>query len=81
MCSEWLIGFESGVLSFQVPEYKEDIRYIHHTEYVDVPKEIVERVPKIERVIVEKWIDVPGEVINQWMMHALIYLQKDELEH
>eukprot|EP01057_Protomagalhaensia_wolfi_P001480 Protomagalhaensia_wolfi_Nauph_80__1479@NODE_1897_length_1285_cov_1736_543339_g545_i2_p1_GENE_NODE_1897_length_1285_cov_1736_543339_g545_i2NODE_1897_length_1285_cov_1736_543339_g545_i2_p1_ORF_typecomplete_len318_score63_41IMCp/PF12314_8/0_0014IMCp/PF12314_8/1_6e12IMCp/PF12314_8/1_8e04Phage_hub_GP28/PF11110_8/8_6Phage_hub_GP28/PF11110_8/27_NODE_1897_length_1285_cov_1736_543339_g545_i22021155 len=48
----------------EVPQIHEMIRQVPVRQVVDVPREVVKYVPKIETKIVEKEVQVPGEIIE-----------------
>lgn len=48
----------------EVPRIEEVITHVPRREVVDVPREVIKRVPKIETVIVEKIVEVPGEIVE-----------------
>lgn len=48
----------------EVPQIREEIKYVPKHEYVERPIEVIEHVPKIERRVVEKIVDVPGQVVE-----------------
>lgn len=48
----------------QVPKYQEVVRHVPVRQVVDVPREVIKYVPKIETKIVEREVEVPGEVIE-----------------
>eukprot|EP01054_Gregarina_sp_Poly1_P001769 Gregarina_sp_Poly_1__1768@NODE_1459_length_4095_cov_53_046425_g966_i0_p1_GENE_NODE_1459_length_4095_cov_53_046425_g966_i0NODE_1459_length_4095_cov_53_046425_g966_i0_p1_ORF_typecomplete_len426_score36_26IMCp/PF12314_8/0_079IMCp/PF12314_8/3_4e13IMCp/PF12314_8/1_8e04IMCp/PF12314_8/2_5e03_NODE_1459_length_4095_cov_53_046425_g966_i011932470 len=48
----------------EVPQYQEDVKYVHKHEVIDVPREVIEHVPRIENRVREEIIDVPGQVIE-----------------
>lgn len=50
--------------SLQVPEVCEVIKHVPVREVVEVPKEVVKYVQKKETRIVEKVVEVPGDVID-----------------
>jgi len=47
-----------------VPQIQEVIRHVPVKQYVDVPKEVIRYVPRVETKLVEKEVEVPGEVIE-----------------
>jgi len=48
----------------EVPQVHEVVRHVPRREVVEVPREIIRHVPKIETKVVEKRIEVPGQVIE-----------------
>lgn len=54
----------SNPLSFQVPKIQEVYRHVPVKQIIDVPREVLKYVPKIETKIVEKEVEVPGQVIE-----------------
>lgn len=47
-----------------VPQIQEVIRHVAVKQVIEVPKEIIRRVPKIETKVVEREVEVPGEIIE-----------------
>eukprot|EP01053_Blabericola_migrator_P012810 Blabericola_migrator_1__12809@NODE_825_length_6370_cov_320_094241_g582_i0_p3_GENE_NODE_825_length_6370_cov_320_094241_g582_i0NODE_825_length_6370_cov_320_094241_g582_i0_p3_ORF_typecomplete_len343_score57_61IMCp/PF12314_8/0_015IMCp/PF12314_8/5_4e12IMCp/PF12314_8/25IMCp/PF12314_8/1_2e03DUF1380/PF07128_12/1_7e02DUF1380/PF07128_12/7_2_NODE_825_length_6370_cov_320_094241_g582_i038934921 len=48
----------------EVPQVQEVVRHVPVRQVVDVPREVVKYVPKVETKIVEKEVEVAGEVIE-----------------
>eukprot|EP01055_Gregarina_sp_Pseudo9_P000986 Gregarina_sp_Pseudo_9__985@NODE_1633_length_1437_cov_631_085837_g1513_i0_p1_GENE_NODE_1633_length_1437_cov_631_085837_g1513_i0NODE_1633_length_1437_cov_631_085837_g1513_i0_p1_ORF_typecomplete_len317_score46_96IMCp/PF12314_8/0_0059IMCp/PF12314_8/8_1e14IMCp/PF12314_8/1_8e04Phage_hub_GP28/PF11110_8/3_4e03Phage_hub_GP28/PF11110_8/15Phage_hub_GP28/PF11110_8/48DUF5520/PF17658_1/65DUF5520/PF17658_1/1_7e03DUF5520/PF17658_1/18_NODE_1633_length_1437_cov_631_085837_g1513_i03461296 len=48
----------------EVPQIQEVLRTVPVRQVVEVPREVVKYVPKIETKIVEKEVEVPGEIIE-----------------
>eukprot|EP00914_Ancora_sagittata_P005886 GHVO01011834.1.p1 GENE.GHVO01011834.1~~GHVO01011834.1.p1 ORF type:complete len:344 (-),score=62.00 GHVO01011834.1:116-1120(-) len=47
-----------------VPQYQEVVKYVPIHQVVDVPKEIIKTVPRLETRVIEKVVEVPGEIIE-----------------
>lgn len=48
----------------EVPKYEEVVREMKVVKVVDVPKEVIKEVKKVETKIVEKHLEVPGPVVE-----------------
>lgn len=48
----------------EVPQIKEMIRFVPMRKVVEVPREVCKYVPKVETRVVEREVEVPGEVIE-----------------
>lgn len=48
----------------EVEQIQEDVQYNYKKEVVEVPVEVIEHVPVIERRVVEQVVEVPGEIIS-----------------
>lgn len=48
----------------EVPQIHEVLRQVTKHEIIDVPREVVRHVPKVETVIVEKVVEVPGQIVE-----------------
>jgi len=48
----------------EVPQIREVVRRVPIIEMVEVPKKVIRHVPRIETKVVEKIVEVPGEIIE-----------------
>lgn len=48
----------------EVPQVQEVVRHVPVRQVVEVPREVVKYVPKVETKIVEKEVEVPGEIVE-----------------
>lgn len=48
----------------QVPRVEENIRYVDVPQVIDRPREVIEHVPRIQTRVIERPVQVPGEVNN-----------------
>jgi len=48
----------------EVPQIQEVIRHVPRVQVVDVPREVLRHVPKIETKMIEKIVEVPGQLVE-----------------